>query len=85
VNIFIDRTKNINGLIDQNNPLTFTAGNTFPSPNDAVKVPHKEKRTRSNKKIVESDSDEDDNNNFFRHAEKRWSATPSTSDASCQQ
>ena len=32
---------------------------------DAVTVPRKEKRAKSNKKIIESDSDKDDNNNFL--------------------
>jgi hypothetical protein len=33
---------------------------------DAVTVPHKEKKAKSNKKIIESDSDEDSDDNLDR-------------------
>ncbi len=43
---------------------------------DAVKVPCKEKRTKSNKKIVESDSDEDDDDNFLASCGKTLERDP---------
>jgi hypothetical protein len=43
---------------------------------DAVKVPLKEKRTKSNKKIVESDSDEDDDDNFLASCRKTLERDP---------
>ena len=42
----------------------------------AVKVPRKNKRAKSNKKIVESDSDEDDDNNFLASCEKTLERDP---------
>ena len=43
---------------------------------DAVKVPRKAKRTKSNKKIVESDSDEDDDDNFLASCGKTLERDP---------
>ena len=43
---------------------------------DAVKVPCKEKRTKSNKKIIESDSDEDDDDNFLASCGKTLESDP---------
>ncbi len=43
---------------------------------DAVKVPRKEKGTKSNKKLVESDSDEDDDDNFLASCGKTLERDP---------
>jgi hypothetical protein len=43
---------------------------------DVVKVPRKEKRTKSNKKIIESDSDEDDDDNFLASCRKTLERDP---------
>jgi hypothetical protein len=43
---------------------------------DAVKVPRKNKRAKSNKKIVESDSDEGDDDTFLASCEKTLERDP---------
>ena len=54
---------------------------------DTVKVPRKEKRAKSNKKIFESESnsDEDDDDNFLALCGKTLDRDPPTSDGSRQQ